>query len=238
MKYCKFCGDPLIEGAEHMCSVAESASPPAEAIPGTEPAPATESAPATSLQVSTIKQFLRNPFSALRLQAGPLFNLGLIGIVAHILAYFAWGWALYKEMVDGLAPFLGFFAEDLDLGADDDFLFRFLLISLVTAVGLLASHFVLGGLFGTKQDFRKSVAVLGTTQFIIAAGYLLAAIVCFMSIRFSVALIFLVSMVNYIVLSHTSFQYFAVKDEKKVYYVVSVFAAYLGLLWLFLKVME
>ncbi len=213
MKYCKFCGEVLNEGVDHDCQITETVT----SVPNT-------------------KKFLLNPFTALTNGEHVRFNDGLIGIVAHIIAYFIWGWAMYEEMMEQFMPFLGMFTENLDLSADNDFLFHFFFLSIVTGAGLLASSFVFGGVFGEKQDIRKSVSVLGTTQYVIALGYLLAAFVCFVSMRFSLALILLIAIVNYVSLFYTSFRLFNIKDEKKVYYILSTFAAYLGLLWIFIKI--
>jgi hypothetical protein len=113
-----------------------------------------------------------------------------------------------------------------------------MLLSIVTTTGLLAIFYLAGNFFGGKQDFRKSVGVLGSTQWLIAFGYIASAIICFFSMRFSIALVLLISIINYVLISHTSFQYFDIKDEKKVYKLASVFIAYSVLLWLFIKMMS
>jgi len=145
---------------------------------------------------------------------------------------------MYKEATIALFPLLSFFSEDIDVGTNSDFLFNFMLLSIVTTTGLLAIFYFVGNFFGGKQDFRKSVGVLGSTQWLIAFGYIASAIICFFSMRFSIALVLLISIINYVLISHTSFQYFDIKDEKKVYKLASVFIAYSVLLWLFIKMMS
>ena len=232
MKYCKFCGEMITEGVEHECQITETTATSDTSSSTTNSAP---SSPSTSF-ISNAQKFLKNPFTALKNGEFVSFNDGLIGIISHIIAYFIWGWALYEEMMEQFVPFLGMFTEGIDLNANNDFLFNFFLLSVVTGAGLLASSFVFGGVFGAKQEFRKSVSVLGTTQYVIALGYLLAAIVCFVSLRFSLALILLIAIVNYVSVFYSSFRLFNIIDEKKVYFILATFAAYLGLLWLFIKI--
>jgi len=73
MNYCKHCGQLLIEGEDHTCIVPESMTAPTQA---------------SNFQTSKIKPFLLNPFYALRNKENDWYQYGLLGIAAHILAYF------------------------------------------------------------------------------------------------------------------------------------------------------
>jgi hypothetical protein len=222
MKYCTQCGKSLQDGEEHVCG-GDTVSP---ALPETAAASA-GTASGLNLDVNVLKGLLLNPQTGMRLHPGKDFIYGILGIAASVIGFFLWGLALQKKVEDSLnSVFGGFnlfggFNRSLNLGK------YFFGIGLVSVLCLIGALWLIGQWKGSvKRNWREVVTCLGSMQLLWGAGFIIAAVLVFISYQLSFLLMSILLLSALILTVLAAQDLFRMKAEQRFYTVCASITVY------------
>lgn len=187
MAYCTQCGNPITEGESHDCTAQELAATATVAQKGEFVIGS------YTLNNGVLLKLLKNPYSSLQLDPTKDILYGVLGMVVSVLGFFLWALALQKGLVDAISSALGgldFFGVGSTIKKKVSIAPNALLIGLVSMIGLLAILGAVGNWLGTrKAGIKEIVTYLGAMQLTFGVGYIVAAILLFVSIKFSLFLL-------------------------------------------------
>lgn len=201
MSFCTQCGAQLVEGEVHDC--------PAQTA-------ATFSVPISrsweNIDIHQIIALIKNPFASLQLSAKTGFRYGVLGFVACVLGFFLWFAGIYHNLTSGIVSLLGL-GNALD---GIHYVKDFFVVLLIMAIGLAVIYLLFNWMGDYKKDFKLATAVLGSAQWTAATGFILAAIISYLSITVSILAFLIVWLTNVIIIYLVSSEFFAVVTSKKV----------------------
>jgi hypothetical protein len=203
MPFCTKCGAELVEGEDHVCDAQKAV---------TETAAAQEIYQnGSSLNFETILTLIKNPFKGLTLSENSDFLYGILGLVISVIGIFIWFLGIFHNLTAGISglPFLG---QAISPSYTTVFLFGLLLVLLPCA-----SFYAYSKWMGDRnQSFKQTVTSIGATQWLAGAGFILAAILSYISISISVGLFFTMYQINVLIIAFASLDLFVVTEQKRV----------------------
>ncbi len=234
MSFCTQCGMKLQQDEVHNCSnpkraveVPAVATASATAIPASTHAATT----APSLQKVDHRQLvnlLRNPMSALQLRGENDLLYGLIGIAVSIIGFMLWAWSfkhqLIQAMVGQLSTLLGgskYYDERYSAASDSlSIVTHSLLLSVVSLIVLLATVFLIGNKLGTQRfQWKDALVKLGGLQLVSGAIFIVAALLMFVSMSISVALLATVATASLCLTIYAAIEMFRLSREREVWFI-------------------
>jgi hypothetical protein len=252
MKFCKFCGQEMDQDSPHHCpeqSVEQSPQAPQAPQPPQssqsfqppetprpeQPQFVQMNQATSSFDFNEVIAFIKNPYRSLERNRETMLY-GILGISTAILSYIIWIWALISEITEGMNRY--FNLDEFDIMTNDGPSFKFLAVTAIVSFIFISIFALVGTRMGENRSFRDSLITLGSSQFIIAVGYLVAAFLAVLSIPLSLMMMAVVTMVKYILLHDLSFTFYNIQRQKRVYFIFFVFALYGLSLWLLSEILN
>ncbi|WP_223879970.1 hypothetical protein [Paenibacillus spiritus] len=184
---------------------------------------------------NTMLYLMKNPERAATLQPEKDFVNGLLGLVASLLGFMIWGWALNKKIFDIIGSVFGGFG-----GYDDYYdLFepssavssavmgRVFVLGLVSILVLTASVWLIGQWRGSRKLTAKEVVTyIGGMQYTFGAGFVVAALCTLINLRLAtlVLLVNLIAALTTTVISSSDI--FRVSRERRFSFITLSIAVY------------
>lgn len=225
MSFCTRCGQRMTEGEVHHC-------PAVPAGAGSPGGSAGNDFAATLKQVdgNTILALLKNPQSALNLNTGKDLIYGILGIVASLVGFMIGIWIMAKKLQDTILGFFGFggFA-DFDGGSSTSSMFgQMFLLGIISLAALFGTIWLLGNWRGARTlSFKDIITYLGGMQYTFGAGFILAGLCTFVSLRFGFLLLFINLLTALVITLMASSDLFEVSKERRLSFVGLSVALYL-----------
>jgi hypothetical protein len=177
MAFCTQCGQELIVGTPHGCSV-------------------TVQHTNTKVDKTLLIHLLKKPQAGLSLTPEKDFIYGLIGMGTSLVGFFVWGLALKKELVSSITGTInsmgmGLFSGSVNnVGSKIPLATNLLLLGIISLMVLFGSLWLLGNWKGQhKLGWKEIVTYFGSMQLAFGAVFAVAAILTFISLKLSILLI-------------------------------------------------
>ncbi|NGZ75277.1 hypothetical protein [Saccharibacillus alkalitolerans] len=145
----------------------------------------------SKFEKGTLLELLKNPLSALQLRGESDLRYGLIGLAASLIGYMLWAWSLKRNVIHTVFELSGGgsrseWREGYKYASDQfAILSPMFVLGLVSLIALTAGAILLGGGLGThKVSWKESLAKIGAVQLSVGAGFLVSALMLFVSLRF------------------------------------------------------
>lgn len=221
MSFCTKCGTQLQPNEIHTCVSAEQPIVNA-ASPTSTPSPILTSARDHLAHVDKHKilNLLKNPMSALQLRAESDLLYGVLGLVVSLLGFVLWAWSFKHQLIKLMI--LGFGS----LISDDKESYReaseylpivnhMLLLGLISLIVLVGITFLLGNKMGLhKLHWKDSMVQLGGLQLISGIGFIVAALMMFISIKLSFLLLFTTSLAALVLTLVAGIEMFRIQRDR------------------------
>jgi len=199
MSFCTQCGQQLQPNEIHTCVSPEQPAVNASSSPATpSPILTTARGHLANVDKHKILNLIKNPMSALQLKAETDLLYGILGLVVSLLGFVLWAWSFKHQLIKIVLEGFG------SLLSDDNESYReaseylpivnhMLLLGFISLIVLVGITFVLGNKMGLhKLHWKDSILQLGGLQLISGVGFIVAALMMFISIKVSFVLLFTV----------------------------------------------
>ena len=219
MSFCTQCGAQLVEGEVHDCPAQSAIS---QQVKANNQTAATLSVPVTrswgNLDIHQIIALIKNPFSSQQLSVETGLRYGVLGFLTSVLGFFFWFAAVYHNLTSGLMSLLGGGKGNSSINdlIGLNYVKDFFVVLLIMAIGLGVIYLLFNWMGDYKKDFKLATAVLGSAQWTAAIGFILAAIISYISLTISILAFLVVWLTNVIIIYLVSSEFFAVLTSKKV----------------------
>ncbi|MBB6675603.1 hypothetical protein [Cohnella nanjingensis] len=139
-----------------------------------------------SLDVQRLLALIKNPSAGLALRGAEDFPYGVAGAGLSIIGFFLWVLSVQHQIDRAMSFFSGIMLGSLyGFGTA----FKFLLLALLSLAALAAALTLVGNRFGQrKRAWIEVVTHQGASQLMFGLGYLVSALVAFISLKLSFAL--------------------------------------------------
>ena len=225
MKFCTNCGSPIQEGEVHVCSQEAASTVPAPSAQPIRTVPAPPRPDLSSVDKSRLTELLKNPLSALQLRGETDMAYGLIGLAASILGFMAWAWSFKRNIIHTLYGMMGIGQswESAYSEANEQFavLKPMFMTGLASLVFLLVGAILFGKWLGQhKTSWKEGVTVLGAVQLVSGAGFLVSALMLFVSLKIGLVLFAVVLLATLALTAYASLQFFRVPQHRVLHFML------------------
>jgi|GEM_PF-590520 hypothetical protein len=239
MSFCVHCGMRLAEGEAHACQQAAAGLSTGDhnGEKGASRPPQSgnyQSALAAVNQIdrNLVVDLVRNPLKALQLQPAKDLVYGLLGFAASLVGFILWAWMFGKKLDSMLN---GIFGVSSDFGdwfetpsVSSAIIGRLIATGILSIISLLAAVWAINAWQGERKVTIKELTThLGAAQYVFGAGFIVAGICGFISLRIAalvMAINLMTALVTNLVLVMDLSQ---TRQERKVMFIALSLAAYL-----------
>ncbi|GGO06509.1 hypothetical protein [Saccharibacillus kuerlensis] len=138
----------------------------------------------------TLLGLLKNPFSALHLRGESDLRYGLIGLLASLIGYMMLAWSFKRNALYTVFELSGGGSRSdwrkgyAEFSDQFDVLSPIFVMGLVSLIALTAGAILLGNGMGTyRTSWKEGLAKIGSAQLVVGAGFLICALLMFVSLR-------------------------------------------------------
>lgn len=230
MSFCTQCGAMHVEGEVHQCP--NKSTFPQQVLTTNQTAAASSTAPIVTpswgeVSIHQISSLIKNPFSSVQLSVETGFRYGVLGFIACALGIFLWFSGVYNNLTSDVINLFGIGkALGLPSGLNIDYILQLnyvkdlFVVILMMAIYLVAIYLISNGMGNCKKDFKLAISVLGSTQWTASIGFIVAAIISYVSIPLSIIIFFIFVASNAMIVLLVSLEFFTIATSKKVGFVV------------------
>lgn len=200
MSFCTKCGQQLQPNEIHTCVSPEQPSVNATLSSSTPSTPSpiltTARDHLANVDKHKILNLMKNPMSALQLRSESDLLYGVLGLVVSLLGFVLWAWSfkhqLIKLMILGFGSLINDEKESYREASEYlPIVNHMLLLGLISLIVLVGITLLLGNKMGLhKLHWKDSMVQLGGLQLISGIGFIVAALMMFISIKLSFVLLF------------------------------------------------
>ncbi len=233
MTFCNQCGTRLVEGEIHQCPAQSAMNQVAATAYTNVPSDrSVQKSSGVNLNLQTILTLITDPFMGVRLSLEEGFKYGVLGFFASVIGVYCWFLAFYHQFYSSILKLIEQIGgkpniKDL-LTLDKVFQLNYIkdlfAVLLVIGVYSLAVLLIFSWLGDTKRSFKHSISVLGSVQWFAVIGFVLAAILSFVSTSASVGVLLIALLTNAVIVLFSGVIFYGVKESKQILAVVLVFA--------------
>ncbi|OWA34002.1 hypothetical protein B9G55_16835 [Saccharibacillus sp. O16] len=221
MKFCTNCGSPVQEGEIHVCSQETVPAPVPTVVSSNPSASSSPRAALDKVDKSQLLGLLKNPLSALQLRGEADLIYGLIGLAASLIGFLAWAWSLKRNLIHSLYSAMGITQSWGSAYSEASEQFAVIKPMLITGLASLVFLMVGAILFGrwlgqNKASWKESLTPLGAVQLVSGAGFLVSALMLFVSLKFGLTLFIVVMLATLLLTAYTALQFFRIPQHRVV----------------------
>ncbi|KLU63710.1 hypothetical protein DEAC_c43710 [Desulfosporosinus acididurans] len=225
MPFCTKCGAKIAEGEVHQCPVQSAVSQirTAEAQTSASYTPTISTPTWGSINLQQIITLIKNPFSSIEMTTEKGFSYGVLGLIMSALGMLFWFAAVYNNITSGIINLANLGkAFGLPDGSNVQSLLQlsyikdFFVVVLMVVVYFASIYLFSNGMGTRKKDMKNAVAILGSTQWTATAGFIVSALISYVSIPTSIGALLIVLITNATIVFMIASEFFGIPTTKKV----------------------
>ncbi|KLU64172.1 hypothetical protein DEAC_c39870 [Desulfosporosinus acididurans] len=226
MAFCTKCGSKLVEGETHQCPMQSAVSQQTISEDQTAAVAYTSTSLAPMMGKINLHQIIaliKNPFSSIELTAETGISYGVLGLITSALGMLFWFAAVYNNITSDIINLISLGkAFGLPGGSSIQSLLQlsyikdFFVVALMVVVYIASMHFISNVMGLRKKDIKQTVAVLGSTQLIATVGFIVSALISYVSIPTSICSLVIVLITNIIIVTIVACDFYDIPTSKKV----------------------
>lgn len=227
MKFCTNCGSPIREGEAHVCAQtapqAHTENTSSELIRPIQAAPnptlRAAQAELSKVEKTRLMELLKNPLSALQLRGETDLIYGLMGLAASLIGYMIWAWSFKRNIIHTLYGIMGISQSWDSAYAEANEQFAVLKPMFITGLASLAFLIIGAILFGrwlgqSKASWKEGLTALGGVQLVSCAGFLISALMLFVSLKIGMVLFIVVALSTMALTAYSAIQFFRISPNR------------------------